>query len=251
MYVNVYRRSQSSSSISDLSDEVGERSRRTIFSRNDASCEFAGARGTTSVPTISCQVFRSRPRASSGSEIRCRLLNRLGFSKKRPTCSENSCSDSSVERFPVIRKDTTNAFQDVLKDDNGKCDKLLDARSRSSCSQPLSTASPGDSSASSTGRKERNRSVSFDASVKVHLIPSHADYSKRIRPTLWTSGPEAQQSVARNCFEYASEGWEPTHCEEYMVDYFGEPVHPVHFAAKRNLHWHFCAVRAMQQEQQG
>jgi len=233
-------RSKSGGSIiSDLSDDMGDSPRRAIFPRTDSG-EFAVPSGSASVPTASYRVLRSPPRASSGSEIRSRLLHRLGFAHKKP---RDGPASNSFERSPVIRKDRTNAFQDVLKDDYGKHDNLLEAKSNSSM-RSLST-SPG-----GLNRSRSSRSVSFDASVQVHLIPSHSDYSERVRPTLWPSGKEMQQDVVRNCVEFAAEGWDWTQCNEKMILYRGEPIHPVHFVAERNLNWHFCAVRAMQQSQQ-
>jgi len=110
-----------------------------------------------------------------------------------------------------------------------------------SASAPLSSSliSSTSSSSSSPDKQEekehqqrhRNRGVSFDREVIVHPIPSFRAYSDRIRCHLWSSPSEMQENAARNCYEYACEGWDWHNVveDEMMINYEGEKIHPSHF----------------------
>jgi hypothetical protein len=98
---------------------------------------------------------------------------------------------------------------------------------------------PSFASLPSAGRSDKasaisrcQRSVSFDASVAVHLIPRRDAYSDRVKLLLWQSPSEMQENVARNCFEFASEDWDwqRVRLDDEMVEVEGgERVHPIHF----------------------
>lgn len=161
---------------------------------------------------------------SSVSEIRSRFLQRLGISKKtaRLTSRQNDAS------LVVLRgKDQT--FQEDLKEDHGR-------KPRKKNNAKIS---------------QRNTSVSFDNHVTVHPIPKYSEYSDRIRPQLWSDSSALQANAARNCIEFASEGWNWQQVEEKMVVMEnGEKIHPIHFMNPSNLNWRFCAARSVQLHRQ-
>lgn len=193
-------------------------------------------------------ILRNRPRPAEAKDIRGRYFHRLGFQK----CvnGPNPYTTPNTQKYPPKRCDH---FHETLKHDHGKVDsELEDLKSLDpTCSLSLSTRSSGTLSFGST--KQTKRGVSFQASVAVHTIPSHKQYSDRIRNTLWTPEKVMRQDIARNCAEFVAEGWNWRTCvdEDEMVNYNGEMIHPVHFGGcyQTNLGWRFCAIRSKQQQQ--
>jgi len=186
----------------------------------------ANSTTSTSLSSTSCRRVLLSPPRSSSSEIRSRFLNRLGFSKQ-PRAPPAACK-KQVQVSPAILHGKENTLEEDLKGDHGRKMK----------NQNKSTS------------RRRARSVSFDDTVKVHPIPKHSEYSNRIRDQLWTDPSIQQHNVARNCMEFAAEGWNWQQVEEEMVVCpNGEKVHPVHFIPQMNLSWRFCAFRAMHQNQ--
>ena len=70
----------------------------------------------------------------------------------------------------------------------------------------------------------------FNNDVMVVQIPSHTDYSDRIKRFLWSNGREISENAERNRVEYASEGWDwHTVLEDddmYVDASTGELIHP-------------------------
>jgi hypothetical protein len=214
----------------------------------------------TNIQTIEVCTVSQKPEPADAAKIRSRLLNRLGITKDRPSPSlsstRKSCSlPKTLARVPVLR--------DSLKDDHGRRDKVLQRMllesTSSSPSSDLSmlSVSPGKPVC---GVLKRPRLVSFETSVEILPIPKHEAYSDRIRSSLWPTGTELKQNIARNCIEYVSVGWTSENVldeDEMIVAGNGELVHPVHWIGvdhalpeNQNLHWHFCAMRAQQQQLQ-
>lgn len=79
-------------------------------------------------------------------------------------------------------------------------------------------------------RSSRKRVVKFDTDVLVQPIPSHRQFSKRIKRTLWTNREELQDMAHRNTVEYQAEGWDPSRVLEdddmYVDATTLEKVHP-------------------------
>lgn len=154
----------------------------------------------------------------SAAKIRSRLLHSLGFDPS------GTSAEAARPANPVSRKTArprSVSFQEDLKADYG-----LPAE------DPLDITSSSYGSSDSAKSDSSRRSVSFDNSVLVHPIPARTDYSDRIRPLLWTPVEEMQENAARNCLEYAAEGWD-WHTvleDESMVVVQGERIHPIHFA---------------------
>jgi hypothetical protein len=178
------------------------------------------------------RVLPNVPKAASASDIRCRLLTRLGISKEQEPVPLNSGTVLKVS--PVLHE--------PLKADHGRPDTSLEASPRSA---------PVPSFMSQYGGK-RGRGVSFDSSVEVHPIPCRGAYSDRIKNTLWTPPLELQENAIRNTFEFAAEGWDWKSVAEDtdMVLYEGERIHPVHYVPEHNLNQHFANIMAQQQQQQ-
>jgi hypothetical protein len=81
--------------------------------------------------------------------------------------------------------------------------------------------------------KEETRkktAVVFDDNVSVVSIPSHADYSERIRSRVWADRYEIAAMASRNMLEFASEGfdWRNVAGDEDMLHIEGKLIHPIH-----------------------
>ena len=173
------------------------------------------------------------PPISSSAQIRARFLNRLGISQPEPQSLPQE-RKKRADVSPCILRGKVVTFQD-LKGDHGRLLKN-DSELENDCG--LATTS-----------RRRPRTVSFDSCVKVRWIPKHTEYSDRIRDQLWIKALVQHKNVARNCMEFAAEGWNWQQVEEEMIVCAnGEKVHPIHFTVPHNnLGWRFCSVRAMQQ----
>jgi hypothetical protein len=150
--------------------------------------------------------------SSSALMIRSRLLNRLGISSRE---SEHRVPRTS-ESCDILRRGRTLSFEETLKADFGRPDRNLIKNNKQQ------TVVSGGSDHSS---------ISFNAVVRVHTIPTRTEYSARIRGTLWTHPLEMQQNAARNSLEFAAEGWDWRNVadDEDMVICAGERIHPIHF----------------------
>lgn len=165
--------------------------------------------------------LRSPRRAASASHIRSRFLNRLGIS--RP-------GRFQTEEHPKLKPKRTSSgphsgsFRVYLKADHGKLDITLGKSSSSLASSNTSI----------------KRSVTFAGEVTVHPIPRFSRYSHRMRTALWTPTAEVQANAVRNCYEFASEGWNwrSVANDEDMVLYAGELFHPIHFVKEQE-----CSMR--------
>lgn len=74
--------------------------------------------------------------------------------------------------------------------------------------------------------------IQFNSVVKSMPIPSHQDYSDRVKRLLWSNGSEIRENAQRNAREFAFEGWS-AQCvleEDQMYLDVGsmEFIHPVH-----------------------
>ena len=140
----------------------------------------------------------------NGNAIRSRLLNKLGFELAVPQ------KPNMFIASPLPSLHENNAFFVDLKGDYGVADKnrLQD--------QTVNA----------------KRRIVFNPEVKVQSIPSHTEFSDRIRRVLWTDAVEMDENAARNCLEYTAEGWDWRNVlvDEDMIVINGEKIHPVHFA---------------------
>ena len=179
--------------------------------------------------------------APSASRVRSRLLSRLGFSPPPLSPTDNRrLRTKSCSQPPSEPQDQDTSFQVALNDESESSSQIL----------PFFQQSSSMSSMDSKSLDGKEKAVSFASSVTVHPIPKHSAYSNRIRETIWPNPIEMQESAARNCIEFASEGWNWRHVaeEEDMVYYHGEMVHPIHFAHECNIRQQFCAVMSAQNQ---
>ena len=142
----------------------------------------------------------------NGSNIRKRFLLRLGFESLPPKDMPISPSlFSSLHTKPRFCAESYQA--------------------------PLNAAADCPEKSSHTTQTQRR--VSFCSSVTVIPIPSHSDFSDRIKRSLWTSASELHEQVMRNCVEFAAEGWNWKLVveESNMIWHGGKQVHPCHFPA--------------------
>jgi len=74
--------------------------------------------------------------------------------------------------------------------------------------------------------------IQFNSVVKSTLIPSHQDYSDRVKRLLWTNCREIKQNAQRNAREFAFEGWSAQYVLEEDQMYLDvgsmQFIHPVH-----------------------
>jgi len=94
----------------------------------------------------------------------------------------------------------------------------------------------------------RRRSVSFDSTVNVRVIPNKNMYSRKIKSNLWCTPDEIEQNALRNAFEFEAEGqdWHRAIEDERFLTctQSGRKIHPAH------VHWldHFMMARRLQQQ---
>eukprot|EP00536_Pseudo-nitzschia_multiseries_P006735 jgi/Psemu1/304326/fgenesh1_kg.146_\ len=84
---------------------------------------------------------------------------------------------------------------------------------------------------SNTKPKSDSR-IQFNAVVKAMPIPSHQDYSDRVKRLIWSNGTEIRENAQRNAREFAFEGWSAKYVleEDQMYLDMGSMqfIHPVH-----------------------
>lgn len=84
---------------------------------------------------------------------------------------------------------------------------------------------------SQTAPKADSR-IQFNAVVKAMPIPSHQDYSDRVKRLIWSNATEIRQNAQRNAREFAFEGWSAQYVLEEDQMYLDvgsmEFIHPVH-----------------------
>jgi len=74
--------------------------------------------------------------------------------------------------------------------------------------------------------------IQFNSVVESMPIPSHQDYSDRVKRLLWSNNMEIKENAQRNAREFAFEGWSPQYVLEEDQMYLDvgsmEFIHPVH-----------------------
>jgi hypothetical protein len=189
--------------------------------------------------------------------IRARLLNRLGIYQGLPVRQggPSSCysrtlqsqqhatptiSSSNPTTVGVMR-DNIVTFETTLKDNNdnndngGSGDQAFFSFWSSNPPQhyePLQTPSC-QQTPTTPNTNTTSKHIHFDSTVTVVHIPSHSQYSQRIKKCLWSSPFEIEENAQRNIREFQSEGWD-WHCvledEQFLQDAQGDrTVHPCWF----------------------
>jgi hypothetical protein len=143
--------------------------------------------------------------ASSDSEIRARLLSSLGI---------HAAAEKVVSQKQAIQPDK----------------QIFDRRLLGNVvptSEPLKVCKDDYSLP-----LKKDSKIQFDSSVKVVHIPSHSQYSSRIKKHIWSNPKEIKENANRNLREFASEGWDWNSVveeDEMFLDKFSkEFIHPAH-----------------------
>jgi hypothetical protein len=188
-------------------------------------------------------------RTDHASRIRSRLLHRLGF---EPTPYPTALPSLSKGPFATTTsRRIAESFHENLKADYGLPDL-------STCSDETADGSTSSSSSYGSTKSEANsgmcrkKSVSFDAAVTVHPVPTRFDFSDRIRGFMWTPASEMQENAARNYLEFMAEGWDwhSVVDDKDMIVIDGERIHPVHLRAAQHdsVRRQFVSVLSAQQQ---
>jgi hypothetical protein len=78
----------------------------------------------------------------------------------------------------------------------------------------------------------RRRTIQFNSVVQMKPIPSHLDYSDRVKKFLWSNRHEIHLNSQRNIREFAFEGWNVHYVLEEENMFYdqrkAEFVHPAH-----------------------
>jgi hypothetical protein len=81
-------------------------------------------------------------------------------------------------------------------------------------------------------QQQLHSKIQFNSVVQIKTIPSHVDYSDRVRKHLWSNRHELRESTERNMREFAFERWSVHHVLEEDDMFYDrrslEFVHPVH-----------------------
>ncbi len=128
-----------------------------------------------------------------------------------------------------------------------KTKEMLKGSEDLTCGSPQGVSTPQDSHQGGSSRK--GRSVSFDDSVSIRLIPSLSHLSMDIRKQIWSSKEEMRFNVQRNAAEFAFEGWnwqQVVEDHDMILGRHGELIHPAHMLHIRALtvQQKFLAMRA-------
>jgi hypothetical protein len=156
--------------------------------------------------------------------IRAKLLNRLGIHKNVAVRNSNVDCPRQKHKHTEIRSigtsisTTTSGSRSIVDNVVPFFEPLKDHQTRNETTIRLA---------------RRQGRIHFNTDVTVLPIPSHHEYSSRIKKFLWSNGEEIQENAARNRIEFASEGWDwHTVLEDddmYVDANTGELVHPCWF----------------------
>lgn len=155
----------------------------------------------------------------SSSELRSKLLSKLGIIKQHKNTSVNDRRTRDIRRMPRYTLPLLYESQE---------EKIREMRYRRS--YPPSPQSVAD--LPSTTKRKPSKSVSFNEQVVAVPIPMIQEYSYRMRDRLYTDSITMQENIERNLLEFNFEyrGWRCVVLEEemYRCGITGELIHPIH-----------------------
>eukprot|EP00529_Nitzschia_sp_RCC80_P024139 CAMPEP_0113461090 /NCGR_PEP_ID=MMETSP0014_2-20120614/11352_1 /TAXON_ID=2857 /ORGANISM="Nitzschia sp." /LENGTH=448 /DNA_ID=CAMNT_0000352821 /DNA_START=238 /DNA_END=1584 /DNA_ORIENTATION=+ /assembly_acc=CAM_ASM_000159 len=147
----------------------------------------------------------------------------------RPT---RSALHNSTGYFQTTLNDIDDEDVDVDADDNvvGNASNTKDATTTNSTPPPSRQDSGDDDDEG--GRRQVDNKLRFHNVVSVVEIPSHAQYSNRVKSSLWRDRHELNEMVQRNIteFDYENYDWKSVveEADFYIDGSTGERVHPAH-----------------------
>jgi hypothetical protein len=194
----------------------------------------------------------SPPNNASDTQIRARLLNRLGIYDAPATSSSSSSSNNNVHQQPIMTAAQTRRLR-ILRGMGVGYTLRASPPDGSAPRHPLGNVIPykdklrsepplsggltfginnSEHSNDSDNDSKKTRHIAFQEEVDVLPIPTRHEYSDRIKGQIWSSRLELQENAERNALEYAAEGWHWQGVTEdegmYICSVSGELVHPIH-----------------------
>jgi len=169
--------------------------------------------------------------------IRSKLLNRLGIYKTVPVRNTGERRKHVIRSLGTTLQPETSRRTNVipfrlpLNDGSDSSTSDTPAHEPLRFSPPASISPPSSCDGLLAPTNINDRSIQFENEVLVVPIPSHHEYSDRIKKFLWSGTEEISENAERNRAEYASEGWDwhsVLEDDEMYVDAeSGELVHPI------------------------
>mmetsp|Transcript_18686 Transcript_18686/g.32918 ORF Transcript_18686/g.32918 Transcript_18686/m.32918 type:complete len:157 (-) Transcript_18686:303-773(-) len=155
-------------------------------------------------------------RTKSDDRIRNRLIRSLGIVEEIPAALRKKCSSNDG-----ILGETTKYHRNILTG------PTLEIPLKNHCG--LSNETEG----------SPHSRIQFNSVVQMKPIPSHTDYSDRVKKHLWSNRHEIRRNSQRNLQEFAFEGWNVHQVIEEDAMFFDklamEFVHPAHIGG--GVYW--------------
>lgn len=184
---------------------------------------------------MSCasSVATGHTRRASDSDIRGKLLNRLGIYDVPATAhSRSPMTAAQHRRLRILRGMGVGHYASSFSPPDGSATRpplhgakpfVEKLKSDDIRNKPTPTA---------TEAKKKSTKIAFQDEVEVLPIPTRYEYSDRIKSRIWSNRHELQENAERNALEFASEGWDWKKVKEddhmFICSQSGELVHPVH-----------------------
>ena len=179
--------------------------------------------------SISCaSSVAGHSRRASDSEIRGKLLNRLGIYDVPATVQSQPMTAAQHRRLRILRGMGVGYYTNNFSPPDGSATR-----------PPLNGVKPfveklksDDVRKSPIVSAKKSTKIAFQDEVEVLPIPTRYEYSERIKSRIWSNRHELQENAERNALEFASEGWDWKKVKEddhmFICSQSGELVHPVH-----------------------
>jgi len=189
---------------------------------------------SSSISCISSVAGHSRSRTDS--DIRGKLLNRLGIYDVPATAHAQPMTAAQHRRLRILRGMGVGYYSHGFSPPDGSATRSP-LNGVKKFVEPLkgddvrTTTTVAAATADVLGKKKSTK-IAFQDQVEVLPIPTRYEYSERIKSRIWSNRHELQENAERNALEFASEGWDWKNVKEddhmFICSQSGELVHPVH-----------------------